>query len=228
MGCVSQDSDLRSRFYERRKMEIKTRRQIVRKSTWHKIRISERKGQSRGINHKCEPHERSPCAPKFGERSHEDTLHKKDAPAELDGFGKGARIRSRFKSINGGQRSKTTADERREDNCAKRTTSYLLLFQGCPPVLGAIRRQHRHRKICLPQVQLSEVTNQLRGSSPCLNFPRAVELCVVIYTREALALYTIPSRTISLSAAPVKEHNGTVRIFLKYSVRSRPTSGMSC
>ena len=64
-----------------------------------------------------------------------------------------------------GQRSKTTADERREDNCAKRTTSYLLLFPGCPPVLGAIRRQHRHRRICLPQVQLMrEVTNQLHES----------------------------------------------------------------
>ena len=43
---------------------------------------------------------------------------------------------------------------------AKRTTSYLLLFQGYPPVLGAIRRQHRHRRICLQQVQLkSEVTD---------------------------------------------------------------------
>ena len=40
---------------------------------------------------------------------------------------------------------------------AKRTTSYLLLFQGYPLVL---RRQHRHRRICLQQVQLkSEVTN---------------------------------------------------------------------
>ena len=32
---------------------------------------------------------------------------------------------------------------------AKRTTSYLLLFHGYPPVLGAIRRQHRHRRTCL-------------------------------------------------------------------------------
>ena len=31
--------------------------------------------QSQGIIQKCEPHERSPCAPKFGERSHEETLH---------------------------------------------------------------------------------------------------------------------------------------------------------
>ena len=46
---------------------------------------------------------------------------------------------------------------------AKRTTSYLLLSQGYPPVLGAIRRQQRHRRICLPQVQLeSEVTDYLQ------------------------------------------------------------------
>ena len=31
---------------------------------------------------------------------------------------------------------------------AKRTTSYLFFFQGYPPVLGPIRRQHRHRRIC--------------------------------------------------------------------------------
>ena len=36
---------------------------------------------------------------------------------------------------------------------AKRTTSYLLLFQGYPPVLVATRRQHRHYRICLQQVQ---------------------------------------------------------------------------
>ena len=30
---------------------------------------------SRGIIQKCEPHERSSCAPQFGKRSHEETLH---------------------------------------------------------------------------------------------------------------------------------------------------------
>ena len=45
------------------------------KGTWHQIKIRERKGPSRGIIQKCAPHERSPCAPKFGERSHEETLH---------------------------------------------------------------------------------------------------------------------------------------------------------
>ena len=57
-GCVSQDSEggkLGSRHA--------------------RIKIRERRCPSRGIIQKCEPHERSPCAPKFGERSHEDTLH---------------------------------------------------------------------------------------------------------------------------------------------------------
>ena len=36
--------------------------------------VRARKGPSRGIIQKCEPQERSPCAPKFGERSHEETL----------------------------------------------------------------------------------------------------------------------------------------------------------
>ena len=36
---------------------------------------SGKKGPSRGIIQKSEPHERSPSAPKFGERSHEETLH---------------------------------------------------------------------------------------------------------------------------------------------------------
>ena len=43
----------------------------------------------------------------------------------------------------------------------KRTTSYLLLFQGYPPVLGATRRQHPHRRSCLQQSLLNrEVTNK--------------------------------------------------------------------
>ena len=36
------------------------------------------------------------------------------------------------------------------------------------------------------------------------------------------------SRTLSLDAAPVKECTGSVRIFLKYSVTTRPAGGMSC
>ena len=33
------------------------------------------KGPSRGVIPKCSPHERSPCVPKFEERSHEETVH---------------------------------------------------------------------------------------------------------------------------------------------------------
>ena len=45
------------------------------KGSWHQIKIRERKGPSRGIIPKCAPHERSPCAPQFGERSQDETLH---------------------------------------------------------------------------------------------------------------------------------------------------------
>ena len=40
--------------------------------TWHQINIRER-GPSRGIIQKCEPHEHSPCARRFEEKSHEET-----------------------------------------------------------------------------------------------------------------------------------------------------------
>ena len=50
---------------------------------------------------------------------------------------------------------------------AKRTISYLLLFQGYQPVLGAIRRQHRHRKICLQQVQLKSRSDGLAPGKWC-------------------------------------------------------------
>ena len=53
-----------------------------------KLKIRERKGPSRGTLQKCEPHERSPCAPNFGERSHEETLHQERcAPQSSVGFG---------------------------------------------------------------------------------------------------------------------------------------------
>ena len=38
-------------------------------------KIREGEGPSRGVIQKCEPHERSPCAPKFEERLQEETLH---------------------------------------------------------------------------------------------------------------------------------------------------------
>ena len=53
--------------------------------------------------------------------------------------------------------------KRRRQLHAKLTTSYLLLFQGYPPVLGAIRHQHRHRRICL---QTSPAQERSDGLAP--------------------------------------------------------------
>ena len=44
------------------------------KGTWLQIKIREREASSRGIIQKCAPHEHSLCAPKFEDRSHEETL----------------------------------------------------------------------------------------------------------------------------------------------------------
>ena len=52
---------------------------------------------------------------------------------------------------------------------AKRTTSYLLLFHGYPPFLEAIRRQHRHCRICQQFLLQNEATNlpQKTGADHC-------------------------------------------------------------
>ena len=42
---------------------------------WHHIKIRERKGPSRGVIQKFEPHERNLCAPRFEERTQDETLH---------------------------------------------------------------------------------------------------------------------------------------------------------
>ena len=75
LGCVSQDSNLRKSI-QREEGRLGSKHAVkFSKSTWHQRKIRERKGPLRGIIPKCEPHERSPCSPKFGEISHEDTLH---------------------------------------------------------------------------------------------------------------------------------------------------------
>ena len=43
--------------------------------TWHNVNMRERKGPSRGVIQKCVPHERNPCAPRFEERTQDETLH---------------------------------------------------------------------------------------------------------------------------------------------------------
>ena len=131
MGCVSQDSYTRkSILHEPGKLGSKRTVKFP-FGIGYQIKIRERKCPLRGIIQKCAPHERSPCAPKFGERSHEETFHQERCarkaawdlarniyklknldkttfytPIEKRDAGtyfnetRGARIRSRFRSIN--------------------------------------------------------------------------------------------------------------------------------
>ena len=79
MGCVYQDSYPRKYILREKENWIKTRRQILQEHLAPKKKLGkERVGPSRGFIQKCEPHERGPCAPKFGERSHEETLHQEE------------------------------------------------------------------------------------------------------------------------------------------------------
>ena len=73
-GCVSQGSYPRTSVL-REPGTLGSKHTVkFSKGTWHLIEIRERNGASRGIIQKCAPHERSPCALKFEERSHEETL----------------------------------------------------------------------------------------------------------------------------------------------------------
>ena len=75
LGCLSQDSYPRkSVLRESGKLGSKHAVKFS-QVTWHQKKIREGKGPSRGIIQKCAPHERSPYAPKFGERSLEEFLH---------------------------------------------------------------------------------------------------------------------------------------------------------
>ena len=64
--------------------------------TWHQIKIRERKGPSRGINPKCAHHERSLCAPKFEERSHETLHQERCARRGALGLGKHAFLTQKY------------------------------------------------------------------------------------------------------------------------------------
>ena len=75
VGCVSQDSYPRKSIPSGKGKFGSKHAVKFFKGTWHQIKIRERNGPSRGIIPKCGPHQRGPCAPKFGERSHEETLH---------------------------------------------------------------------------------------------------------------------------------------------------------
>ena len=45
------------------------------KGALHQIKFGKERGPSREFRQKCESHERSPCAPKFAEKTKEETLH---------------------------------------------------------------------------------------------------------------------------------------------------------
>ena len=76
LGCVSQHSYPRKSTLCEPGMLGSKHTVKFSKGTWHQNKIRERNGSSRGIVQLCAFHERSPCAPKFEERSYEETLHK--------------------------------------------------------------------------------------------------------------------------------------------------------
>ena len=45
------------------------------KGTWHHMKIRARKGPLPGDIQKCDSHERNPCAPRFEERTEDETLY---------------------------------------------------------------------------------------------------------------------------------------------------------
>ena len=62
-------------FYGKEEHWMKLYGQFFFKSDrWYYIKIRERKGPSRGVTEKCEPHDRSPGAPRFEERTRDETL----------------------------------------------------------------------------------------------------------------------------------------------------------
>ena len=72
LDCVSQNSHPRLSILRE---EGSNHTVKFSKGTWHHRKIRERKGPSRGVIQKCEPHEGNPCAAKFAERTQDETLH---------------------------------------------------------------------------------------------------------------------------------------------------------
>ena len=71
---MHEDSDLRKSILSELGLLGSKHTVKVSRGTWHQIQIRERKGPSRGFVQKCALHERSPCAPKVEEKSHEEIL----------------------------------------------------------------------------------------------------------------------------------------------------------
>ena len=74
LGCVSQDSHPRKSIPRKERKLGSNHTVKFSKDTWHHKKNSG-KGPSRGVIQKCEPHERNPRAPRFEERTQDETLH---------------------------------------------------------------------------------------------------------------------------------------------------------
>ena len=218
--CVSRSSSEKIYSMERRKIGIETRRQIL-QGHLAPNKNSGKKGVHRDALFKSAPHERSPCPPKFEDRSQEETLHQEkmrprsgcdlaknylqaqecgqscvlyfcwsqdNAGAHFK-ISRRARVRGRFRSINAHAEQKKSLSSGELDTLRRsrnpivvtasgevqtneeatsigsrswslRDSALLEVFPVCPPILVAIRLQHRHCRICLQHVQpKSEVTN---------------------------------------------------------------------
>ena len=84
MGCVSQDYSYPRKAILRKQGKLGSKCAVkFSKDIWHQRQTRERKAPSRGIIQMCAPHKRSPCAPKFGERSHEETLPQERCPRRV-------------------------------------------------------------------------------------------------------------------------------------------------
>ena len=81
-GCVSQNSDpKKSILWKAGQTRLNASAGHTIKfsgRTWCEIQIRERKGPSRGVIQKGEPHERNPCAPKFEEATSEETSRQEE------------------------------------------------------------------------------------------------------------------------------------------------------
>ena len=78
LGCVFQDIELpKSESIFRKSTKSLGSKRSVRfsKGTLRHVKIRERKGSSQGVIQRSEPHERSPHAPKFEDRSQEETFY---------------------------------------------------------------------------------------------------------------------------------------------------------
>ena len=83
LGCVSQDSHPR-KLVLRKEGKLGSNHTVkFSTGSWLHAKIRDRKGPSRGVIQKCEPHERNPCAPKFAERTQDETLHQESCVRRL-------------------------------------------------------------------------------------------------------------------------------------------------